>query len=324
MCAKLCNSIGMLTQSQDHLFARRRAGLPLPSQQYVPDSPEKIDKARKAGKYLQLLMHSQECNNIDCPNATMCRNAKLLMNHCFSCKSSNELCPIAGCRQTKTLLNHLTICRWERKNARLYGTPLKECMICYFMENSDAKSSSPSTDMDGFQVPQAPKRFRSASEEYAERLGCMHHHASRRSQSVTDAGMYSLASYSIMEEDENQLCQSPAGNRLRSVSTSNIIPSFSMQGDRSFSSYEQGDDDSAGQCEHFEISGYDGDRSMEMAASTGGRDRSVSAPTHVSRSPFAMHGNQAGTPPRHSVPVGGVECSNTRGRSVSVASVSYE
>jgi hypothetical protein len=326
MCAKLCNPIGMLSQSQDRLF-NRSAGLALPSQQYVPDSPEKIDKARKAGKYLQLLMHSQECKAIDCPNATICKNVKLLMNHCASCKASNDTCPIPGCRQTKTLLNHLTICRWERKNARLYGTPLKECMICYFMENSDGKSSSPPTDMDGFQVPMAPKRFRSASEEYADRVGCMHHRASRRSQSVTDAGSFSLASYSIMEEDESQACQSPV--RIRSVSTSNIIPSFRMEEEPENSCMASNYSSPCGQvstvCDygHYDTSSSCGEdeaaEGMEITPE-GGRDRSVSAPTGLSpRDSFSMRGNQIDSPPRHSLPVGAAS-SIGRGRSISATS----
>ena len=277
------------------------------SQQHY--SPEKIEKARKAGKYLQLLMHSQECKGVDCPDATMCRNAKLLMNHCVSCKSTNP-CPIAGCQQTKTLLNHLTICRWERKNARLYGVPMKECMICHFMNGDDESSrSQPGLDTDGFPVPQPPKRFRSASEEYADRMGFMRHRGTVcRSRSVTDACSFSM--YSVREEGEEDGLERPnsSGGRLRSVSASNVGEHIDSGSNSS--------SDSSNSFLHSPRVDVEDAVYAVPGPLLEGRERSASAATF--RPTFSMHSNQEGSSPCQSaLPVGGAEGFRNRGRSVS-------
>ena len=297
----------MLSESQTnrpHSLGNGDIGL-----SHQPYSPEKIEKARKAGKYLQLLIHSQECKGVDCPNAAMCRNLKLLLNHCVNCKSMNP-CPISGCQQTKTLLHHLTICRWERKNARLYGTPIKECMICHFMNGDDESTKSQSgVDTDGFPVPQPPKRFRSASEEYADRMGFMRHRGTVcRSRSVTDACSCSM--YSVREEGEEDGPERPNSScgRLRSVSTSNV-------GDH----IDSGSNSSSDSSDSFLHSPR---VDVEDAVDAGPgpllecRERSASAATF--RPTFSMHSNQEGSSPCQSaVPMGGAEGFRNRGRSVS-------
>lgn len=95
---------------------------------------DKIYKAKKAGKYLKLLLHCQQCSD-DCNNPIMCKHAKLLYNH--TCKCTLNECPISGCLQTKKLLKHFTLCRWERKNALLGGQQIKECLMCSFIGYDD-------------------------------------------------------------------------------------------------------------------------------------------------------------------------------------------
>lgn len=299
MCARLCNPSSMFPRPDQTVFDRTVNSL----QQHVSDSPAKVEKARKAGKYLQLLLHSQECRSgTDCPNSALCKSVKLLMNHCEKCQNK-ESCPIAGCLQTKTLLEHLTICRWERKNARLYGTPPKECLICYFMENGDASKPPSPIDTDGFQVPQAPRRFRSGSEEYAERMGRSRHHSGRRSQSVTD-----VSSFSIIEEEESEECS----GRFRSASTSNIIPSFGQSRNSSSDDSQYTPDPST-----FGEEDHDHDHNHYDCGHCS-RERSSSMPT--TRVPFGSHhgGNQAGTPPRQLV-IEGNNLTSLRGRSASAS-----
>jgi len=130
------------------------------------ESQQKIDKARKAGKYLKLLVHCQTCRG-SC-NTAICKSTRLLLNHCAPCQK-RESCPIKGCFQTKKLLCHMIACRFERKNAKKTGGS-KECLICAALDdgNNDTVSDSgdsrqPSFDMDGFSKPTAlPRRFRSS------------------------------------------------------------------------------------------------------------------------------------------------------------------
>jgi hypothetical protein len=95
------------------------------------------EKARKAGKYLQLLLHCQRCNG-ECNNPVLCKHAKLLYGHSSRCKFTQ--CPIVGCPQTKKLLQHFTYCRWARKNARLCGNEIKECLMCSYIGYDDTHS----------------------------------------------------------------------------------------------------------------------------------------------------------------------------------------
>lgn len=101
-----------------------------------PQHHQTLEKARKAGKYLQLLLHCQRCYG-ECNNPVMCKHAKLLCAHSSRCSFNANQCPIAGCHQTKRLLQHYTLCRWERKNAKLSGgNEIKECLMCSFVEMS--------------------------------------------------------------------------------------------------------------------------------------------------------------------------------------------
>mmetsp|Transcript_9556 Transcript_9556/g.14382 ORF Transcript_9556/g.14382 Transcript_9556/m.14382 type:complete len:188 (+) Transcript_9556:136-699(+) len=131
----------------------------LSRQQYQTEEKDKIEKARKAGRYLRLMVHSLECRG-DCSNPAICKKAKLLYQHCIACNAKQN-CPIDGCFQTKKLLHHVTLCRWERQ--RNGGSAAKECLICSTMDEQNADRSHSGASVNRFPVPMTPKRFRADS-----------------------------------------------------------------------------------------------------------------------------------------------------------------
>ncbi len=122
-----------------------------------------VEKSRKAGKYLKLIKHSQECKAPNC-RIPQCDSTKQLLKHCIPCV--NKSCNIAGCYQTMSLLRHANACELERKHARQYGIVPKLCLICYSCNrsnNSTSESTYPSEPVfgeDGFAIPLPPKRLR--------------------------------------------------------------------------------------------------------------------------------------------------------------------
>ena len=162
------------------------------SQIQIPDtqeSDEKRDKARKAAKYLKLILHcqvsippwpviqirhqppvislllffnfsshffcffyKQRCNG-KC-KTLVCKNTRLLLNHCAPCLN-REKCHIKGCFQTKKLLCHMIACRFERKQAKKAGIEPKYCNICSAVDSS--------TDDDGPQDNTSPTNEKSPS-----------------------------------------------------------------------------------------------------------------------------------------------------------------
>ena len=122
---------------------------PLENDQY--DTDGKREKARKAAKYLKLIVHcqvcivcwplisflqilsniyllfhsfSQRCNG-KC-NTLICNKTRLLLNHCAPCQNRDK-CPIKGCFQTKKLLCHMIACKFERKQAKKPAKVPREC-----------------------------------------------------------------------------------------------------------------------------------------------------------------------------------------------------
>jgi hypothetical protein len=160
---------------------------------------EKLEKARKAGKYLKLIVHCQRCNG-NC-NTLICKSTRLLLNHCAPCQQRDK-CPIKGCFQTKKLLCHMIACRFERQSALKSGVEPKECLICSAAANSpcdqpqDTSSPDgqrPSLDMDGFMRPtMLPRRFRSSTHvgDITPPKGQLRH------------SLHNCRSYSVEEESE--------------------------------------------------------------------------------------------------------------------------
>ncbi len=116
-----------------------------------------VEKARKAGKYLKLIKHCQECKG-NC-HIPQCSNTKQLLQHCIPC--ADKSCAVPGCLQTNLIIKHSLICKLERKRSSEYGTP-KLCLICY---NCDCNSEplypvEPVFGNDGFAIPLPPKRLR--------------------------------------------------------------------------------------------------------------------------------------------------------------------
>mmetsp|Transcript_17966 Transcript_17966/g.30058 ORF Transcript_17966/g.30058 Transcript_17966/m.30058 type:complete len:247 (+) Transcript_17966:20-760(+) len=173
---------------------------------------EKRDKARKAAKYLKLIVHCQRCNG-KC-NTIICKKTRLLLNHCAPCQK-REKCPIKGCFQTKKLLCHMIACKIDRKQAKESGIVPKECNICSAVENNidddPQDNHSPdsgrehSLDMDGFTRPMLPRRFRSNTQVNAEPLS---------SQSMSSIA-YNCRSFSV-EEGSEEMEEDDGGDIFRS------------------------------------------------------------------------------------------------------------
>lgn len=191
------------------------------------DTDGKREKARKAAKYLKLIVHcqvcivcwplisflqilsniyllfhsfSQRCNG-KC-NTLICKKTRLLLNHCAPCQNRDK-CPIKGCFQTKKLLCHMIACKFERKQAKQSGNVPKECHICSAVENNtvddpqdslspDSSGREHSLDMDGFSRPMLPRRYRSNTQVNMDTSPGM----------CAGGSGYNCRSFSVEEESE--------------------------------------------------------------------------------------------------------------------------